>query len=80
MEGRQDERERLRAQRQAAESEDASAQHARKRRVQYLILAGFAAVVVIVALIVISQSGGDDTKLEDVSRSTASFTGSTSRG
>ncbi len=60
MEGRQDERERLRAERQAAESEDASAQHARKRRVQYLILAGFAAVVVIVALIVISQSGGDD--------------------
>ena len=60
MEGRQDERERLRAERQAAESEDASAQHARKRRIQYLILAGFAAVAVIVALIVISQSGGDD--------------------
>jgi protein-disulfide isomerase len=32
----------------------------RKRRVQYLTLAAFAAVAVIVALIVISQSGGDD--------------------
>jgi protein-disulfide isomerase len=32
----------------------------RKRRVQYLALAAFAAVAVIVALIVISQSGGDD--------------------
>jgi protein-disulfide isomerase len=60
MEGRQDERERLRAERQAAESQDASAQQARKRRVQYLSLAAFAAVAVIVALIVISQSGGDD--------------------
>jgi protein-disulfide isomerase len=59
MEGRQDERERLRAQRQAAESQDTAAQ-ARKRRVQYLSLAAFAAVAVIVALIVISQSGGDD--------------------
>src|SRR3954454_6746426 len=59
MEGRQDERERLRAERQAAESQDASAQLARKRRVQYLSLAAFAAVAVIVALIVISQSGGD---------------------
>jgi protein-disulfide isomerase len=33
---------------------------ARKRRVQFLSLAAFAAVAVIVALIVISQSGGDD--------------------
>ena len=32
----------------------------RKRRLQYLILAGFAAIAVIVALIVISQSGGGD--------------------
>src|SRR4051794_27056462 len=60
MEGRESERERLRAERQAAESQDANAQLARKRRTQYLALAGFAAVAVIVALIVISQSGGDD--------------------
>jgi protein-disulfide isomerase len=60
MEGRDSERERLRAERQAAESQDAAAQLAQKRRTQYLILAGFAAVAVIVALIVISQSGGDD--------------------
>jgi protein-disulfide isomerase len=60
MEGRQDERERLRAERQAAESQDTAAQLARKRRVQYLTLAAFGAVAVIVALIVISQSGGDD--------------------
>jgi protein-disulfide isomerase len=33
---------------------------ARKRRLQYLIIAGFAAIGVIVALIAISQSGGDD--------------------
>jgi protein-disulfide isomerase len=59
MEGRDQERERLRAERQAAESQDA-AQLARKRRVQYLSIAGFAAVAVIVALIVISQSGGSD--------------------
>jgi protein-disulfide isomerase len=59
MEGRRDERERLRAQRQAVESQDA-AQLTRKRRVQYLSLAAFAAVAVIVALIVISQSGGGD--------------------
>ena len=58
MEGRHDERERLRAERQTAESKDAAAQQARKRRVQYLTLAGFGAVAVIVALIVISQSGG----------------------
>jgi protein-disulfide isomerase len=57
MEGRRDERERLRAQRQAAESQDTS-RLARKRRIQYLALAAFAAVAVIVALIVISQSGG----------------------
>jgi protein-disulfide isomerase len=55
-----DERERLRAERQAAESQDAAAQLARKRRVQYLTLAAFGAIAVIVALIVISQSGGDD--------------------
>lgn len=60
MEGRQDERERLRTERQAAESQDASAEQARKRRVQYLTLAAFGAVAVIVALIVLSQSGGDD--------------------
>jgi protein-disulfide isomerase len=60
MEGRQDERERLRAERQAAESQDAATVHARKRRQQLLIIGGFAAVAVIVALIVISQSGGDD--------------------
>jgi protein-disulfide isomerase len=60
MEGRQDERERLRAERQAAESQDAATDLARKRRVQYLSIAAFAAVAVIVALIVISQSGGDD--------------------
>jgi protein-disulfide isomerase len=60
MEGRQDERERLRAERQAAESQDSAAAQARKRRVQYLSLAAFGAVAVIVALIVISQSGGDD--------------------
>src|SRR3954447_541127 len=57
MEGRDPERERLRAERQAAESQDAAGQ-ARKRRVQYLSLAAFAAVAVIAALIVISQSGG----------------------
>jgi protein-disulfide isomerase len=61
MEGRQDERERLRAERQAAESQDAAAQLARKRRVQYMSLAAFAAAAAIVALIiVISQSGGGD--------------------
>jgi protein-disulfide isomerase len=59
MEGRHDERERLRAERQAAESQDTAAQLARKRRIQYLSLAAFAAVAVIVALIVISQSGGN---------------------
>jgi protein-disulfide isomerase len=58
MEGRDQERERLRAERQAAESQDAAAV-ARKRRIQYLTLAAFGAVAVIVALIVISQSGGD---------------------
>ena len=57
MAGKGDERERLRAQRQAAESQDAS-RLARKRRIQYLALAAFAAVAVIVILIVISQSGG----------------------
>jgi protein-disulfide isomerase len=58
MEGKRGERERLRAQRQAAESSDAATTLARKRRVQYLTLAAFGAVAVIVALIVISQSGG----------------------
>jgi protein-disulfide isomerase len=60
MEGRQDERERLRAQRQAAESQDAAATRAQKRRTQFLIIGGFVAVAVIVALILISQSGGSD--------------------
>jgi protein-disulfide isomerase len=60
MEGRDSERERLRAERQAAESQDATSQQAQKRRTQFLIIAGFAAVAVVVALIVISQSGGDD--------------------
>jgi protein-disulfide isomerase len=60
MEGRQDERERLRAQRQAAESQDAATAQAQKRRTQFLIIGGFVAVAVIVALIVISQSGGSD--------------------
>jgi protein-disulfide isomerase len=59
MAGRQERRDRLRSERQAAESEDA-ASVARKRRLQYLIIGAFAAVAVIVALIVISQSGGDD--------------------
>jgi protein-disulfide isomerase len=57
MAGRDQERERLRAERQAAESRD-TASLARKRRVQYLALAAFGAVAVIIALIVISQSGG----------------------
>jgi protein-disulfide isomerase len=60
MEGRHEERERLRAERQDTESSDTAATLARKRRVQYLTIAAFAAVAVIVALIVISQSGGDD--------------------
>jgi protein-disulfide isomerase len=59
MEGRQEERDRLRAERQATEGQEA-ASLARKRRLQYLIIAGFAAIAVIVALIVISQSGGSD--------------------
>jgi protein-disulfide isomerase len=59
MEGRRKQRERLRAERQTVESEQAGAV-ARKRRVQHLIIGAFAAVAVIVALIVISQSGGDD--------------------
>jgi protein-disulfide isomerase len=58
MEGRQRERERLRAERQGIESSEATAL-ARKRRLQYLIIGGFAALAVVVALIVISQSGGD---------------------
>jgi protein-disulfide isomerase len=62
MASRNRERERLRAERQAAESDDTAAQLARKRRVQYLTIAGFAAVAVIVALIVISQSGGGSSK------------------
>jgi protein-disulfide isomerase len=58
MEGRQRERDRLRTERQAAESQQVDAS-ARKRRLQYLIIGAFAAVAVIIALIVISQSGGD---------------------
>jgi protein-disulfide isomerase len=61
MEGRDQQRERLRAERQAAESQDAAVL-ARKRRVQYLTLAAFGAVAVVVALIVISQSGGSGNK------------------
>jgi protein-disulfide isomerase len=57
MEGRGQERERLRAERQAVESQ-AARNLARKRRVQYLTIAAFAAAAVIVALILISQSGG----------------------
>jgi protein-disulfide isomerase len=49
----------MRAERQAVESQQADAL-TRKRRLQYLIIAGFAAIAVVVALIVISQSGGDD--------------------
>jgi protein-disulfide isomerase len=64
MEGRQEERERLRSERQAAESHQVDAL-ARKRRLQYLIIAGFAAIAVIVALILISQSGGDEDGGED---------------
>jgi protein-disulfide isomerase len=59
MEGKRRERDRLRAEREAAESQDA-ASLARKRRLQYLIIGAFAAAAVIVVLIVISQSGGDD--------------------
>jgi len=59
MEGRKQQRERLRAERTAAESQQSDAL-ARKRRLQYLIIAAFAAVAVIVVLIVVSQSGGDD--------------------
>ena len=58
MAPRQRERDRLRAEREAIESQQTAAL-ARKRRLQYLIIAGFAALAVIVALIVISQSGGD---------------------
>ena len=57
MARRQQERERLRAERQAVESQQTDAV-ARKRRLQYLIIGGFAAIAVVVALIVISQSGG----------------------
>jgi protein-disulfide isomerase len=59
MAPRREERERLRAEREAVESRQAGAL-ARKRRLQYLIIGGFAAVAVVVALIVISQSGGND--------------------
>jgi protein-disulfide isomerase len=59
MADRRQERRRLRAERQQAESQEVDSL-ARKRRMQYLIIGGFAAVAVIVALIVISQSGGDD--------------------
>ena len=59
MEGRKERRERLRGEREAVESQQAGAL-ARQRRLQYLLIAGFAAAALIVALIVISQSGGDD--------------------
>ncbi len=59
MEGRRKQREQLRAERQATESQQSDAL-AHKRRLQYLIIGGFAAAAVIVGLIVISQSGGSD--------------------
>ncbi len=49
----------MRAERRAVESQQIDAL-ARKRRLQYLIIGGFAAIAAIVALIVISQSGGGD--------------------
>jgi protein-disulfide isomerase len=58
MASREKERERLRAERQAADSQAASEERRRKRRVQFLALGAFAAVAIVVALIVISQSGG----------------------
>jgi len=59
MEGRQQERERLRAQRQEAERGDAAEELRRKRRVQLLTIGAFVAAAVIVAvIIVVSQSGG----------------------
>ena len=62
MEGKQGERERLRAQRRQAESVDASAAQARKRRTQLLTIGAFVAAAAIVAvIIVISQSGGSST-------------------
>jgi protein-disulfide isomerase len=83
MEGRHDQRERLRAERQAAEAGDA-ATLARKRRIQYLSLAAFAAVAVIVALIVISQSGGGSSKppssVAGVSQVNAELSGLTQSG
>jgi protein-disulfide isomerase len=57
MADREEEREHLRAERLAVEGREAGSAQ-RKRRVQYLSIAAFAAVAVIVALIVISQSGG----------------------
>jgi protein-disulfide isomerase len=56
---REEERARLREQRQATESEEAEAQH-RRRVVQYASLAAFLGVVIVAVLIAVSQSGGGD--------------------
>jgi protein-disulfide isomerase len=59
MASKQKRREELRAERQAAESHDASTELARKRRIQLLTLGAFgAAAAIIVVIILISQSGG----------------------
>jgi protein-disulfide isomerase len=58
MEGRQGQRERLRAQRQREESADAATAQARKRRTQLLVIGAFVAAAAIVAVIIlVSQSG-----------------------
>src|SRR5262249_37149252 len=62
MEGRRDERERLRAERQAADSQDAASALARTRRAQYLSLAAFAGVTVI------GQPGGNNTSAPSTPR------------
>jgi protein-disulfide isomerase len=59
MEGKQGQRERLRAQRQREESADATAAQAQKRRTQLLTIGAILAAAAIVAVIIlISQSGG----------------------
>jgi protein-disulfide isomerase len=54
---REQQRERLRAERRAAESQDAEVQR-RRRMVQYASLAAFLAIVVVAVLVIVSQSGG----------------------
>jgi protein-disulfide isomerase len=72
MASKQKRREELRAERQAAESRDASTELARKRRIQLLTLGAFgAAAAIIVVIILISQSGGSSS-----SAPPASVTGS----